>query len=55
MAKVQPQVFDYHHPDWNKFVNELLNLCPVNSPEKAAQYREVYERYNGVSLVVPAE
>lgn len=38
------------HEEWIAYGEELVGLGPINSNEKAAEYRAVYLKYHGIDL-----
>jgi len=34
---------------------ELAAIGPINSSERAAKYREVWQKYHGIPLIVPTD
>jgi hypothetical protein len=44
-------VLDTRSKEYRNYVNELHMNAPYNTPEKAAIYREIWERYHKIKLV----
>ena len=39
-------MLDYKTEEYHDYKREILNLTPI-TPEKAASYREIWQRYHG--------
>jgi len=53
MKTIPPCSLDMKSPKFLEYRAALANLIPINTSEKAARYREIWEKSHGKKIVVP--